>query len=322
MPSLAYTPEAEVEAAKFAVPPDIHADDLIFQWLLDVETEPNHDKARALVTEYYFLDGDRSARRLDGLIQEHHPDAAARRLTLFEFASGYGCVSRHLRKMSERYELLACDIHEQAVAFLRERLGVEAVLSHSDPHAFDAGSKFDIVFALSFFSHVPDRTFGAWIEALFSMVADNGLLIFTTHGRIPHESVNRPALDPSGYFFAPVSEQKDIPTEQYGSMIVTPFFVMERIGQCSYAALALFQEAFWWSHQDLFVVRKAPTDFCPQHPDRQLEQLHVEVTRLEQQIASDQVSMQTLHDEIEAIHRSTSWRVTAPLRKLRGLFGG
>ena len=241
MPELAYTPEAETEAAKFAVPRDIHADDFIFQFHLDVQP-PSRTNARAHVTEYYFLDGDRSAKRLDSVIQDHHPDAAARRLSLFEFASGYGCVSRHLQKMNEHYELVACDIHEQAVAFLRERLGVAAVQSHSDPHAFDAGAKFDVVFALSFFSHMPDRTFGAWIQALFSVVADNGLLIFTTHGRIAHEQLNRPVLDPSGYYFAPSSEQKDISTHEYGTMIVTPFYVMEQIRKCPCSAVALFQE--------------------------------------------------------------------------------
>jgi hypothetical protein len=229
--------------------------------------------------------------------------------------------------MDEHYGLVACDIHQQAIEFLCERLSVQAVLSQHDPHAFDAGDKFDVVFALSFFSHMPNRTFGAWIEALFSVLADDGLLIFTTHGRIAYEDVNRPVLDPSGYWFLSASEQKDIPTDEYGIMVATPFYVIEQIARCPSAAIALFREAFWWGKQDLFIVRRVRADFRPQRaiapavsPDPELGRLRSEMARLEQQITSGQADMRVLRDAIEAIHRSTSWRLTVPLRKLRNLF--
>jgi SAM-dependent methyltransferase len=241
---LADTPEAPSEAAKFGVSPDIHGDDFLFQYLVEVQTEPA--KARALVTEHYFFDGDRSAKRLDDLIREYHPRAATRRLSLFEFASGYGCVSRHLHKMNDRYDLVACDIHEQAVAFLGERMAVSAMLSHSDPRKFNPGAKYDIVFALSFFSYMPYRTFGAWIEALFATLADDGLLIFTTHGRIAHDDMSHPALAPGGYWFLTSSEQEDLLTDEYVAMIATPFYVMDQIARCPQAALILFQEGLWW----------------------------------------------------------------------------
>jgi len=220
-----------VEAAKFSVPPQIHAEDFLYQWHLEQNAEPDRDKARRLVTEYYFADGARSAAWLDDLIRKHHPAAGSRRLSLFEFASGYGCVSRHLRKMDDRYDLVACDIHPQAIDFLRQQLGVNAVLSCADPRGFDAKGKSDIVFALSFFSHMPDRTFGAWITALLEVLADDGLLIFTTHGRLLYELGNRPSLEPAGYVFYAGAEQKDLPSDDYGTTIATPFYVMEQIAQ-------------------------------------------------------------------------------------------
>jgi SAM-dependent methyltransferase len=273
----------EVEAAKFAVSPQIYADDFIYQWLLEVGWgwESDRDKARADATEYYFADGDRSAKRLDALVRQHHPAAASRRLSLFEFASGYGCVSRHLRKMDDRYELIACDIHPMAVKFLREQIGVNAVLSCSDPRDFDAKEKFDVVFALSFFTHMPDRTFGAWIVALFETLADDGLLIFTTHGRVPYEQQNCPVLEPAGYWFFAGSEQKDLPSDEYGITITTPFYVMDQIAGCAGAAVLLFQEAFWWDHQDVFIVRKVRTDFRP----RQVE-LHASLAAAEERISA------------------------------------
>jgi hypothetical protein len=40
------------------------------------------------------------------------------------------------------------------------------------------------VFALSFFSHMPDATFAAWLERLLSAVKRGGILVFTTRGAI------------------------------------------------------------------------------------------------------------------------------------------
>lgn len=264
MSTLVYCPEAEAEAAKFGVPPQIHTDDFIYQWLLDVPWggEPDRNKARARVAEYYFADGDQSARRLDDLIRQHHP-AASRKLSLLEFASGYGRVSRHLRAMDDRYDVVACDIHPNAVAFLRDQIGVNAVSSCTDPRDFDAQGKFDVVFALSFFTHMPHRTFAAWIKALLAALADDGLLIFTTHGRIVYEGQSCPALEPEGYWFAAGSEQQDISTDEYGVSITTPFYVMEQIAHCPHAAVVLFREALWWE-QDLFLVKKVRSDFRPQ----------------------------------------------------------
>lgn len=257
--------EAAAEAAKFAVPPDIHAEDYVFQYLLDAQTDPDRDKVRARITEYYFYDGDRSAKQLDALIRQFHPDAASRRLQLLEFASGYGCVSRHLRRMDDRYDLVACDLHPQAIDFLRERLDVAGVQSRSQPAELALDRHFDVVFCLSFFSHMPDRTFGDWIEALFSTLAQDGLLIFTTHGREAHIDTGYPALQPDGYWFASGSEQKDIPPDEYGCMVATPFYVIDRIARCHGAAVMFFQEAFWWGKQDVFIVRKVATDFRPRH---------------------------------------------------------
>jgi methyltransferase family protein len=333
MHRLANTLDAETEAGKFDVPPDIHADDFIYQHHVDIQTDADRDKARARVTQYYFFDGDRSAQRLDGLIRQYHPKAGSDRLALLEFASGYGCVSRHLRKMGDRYDLVACDIHPQAIDFLRERLDLSAVLSRSRPRDFVLDQSFDIVFALSFFSHMPDRRFGDWIEALFASLAEDGLLIFTTHGREAHTDMGRPALHPDGYWFAPVSEQRDIPTDEYGSMVATPFYVMERIARCPGAAAVFFHEAFWWGKQDLYIVRNVGTEFRPQRtaaqavmaaseaapPAPELARQQAELTRLKHEESRAQEEVQALRAAIDTIRRSTSWHVTRPLRALRAL---
>lgn len=118
MHRLAHVPEAAAAAAKFAVAADIHAEDFIFHHHIHIQSDSSRSRARPVVADHYFTDGNQSALKLDALVRQHHPQAGARRLSLLEFTSGYGCVSRHLRKMAERYELVACDIHPQAISFL------------------------------------------------------------------------------------------------------------------------------------------------------------------------------------------------------------
>ena len=73
---------------------------------------------------------------------------------LLEFASGYGCLSRHLVKMTDRYDVLSCDIHPAAVEFIDRQIGLQATLSHSRPDQLKLRQQFSVVFALSFFSHI------------------------------------------------------------------------------------------------------------------------------------------------------------------------
>ncbi|MBV9757901.1 MAG: class I SAM-dependent methyltransferase [Alphaproteobacteria bacterium] len=326
-PELADTPEAATHAARFGVPPAIHSGDFIYEHLLRTHRPLSEQQNRELVIDFYFADGDRSARRLDEVVRRFHPHAGARRLSLLEFASGYGCVSRHLGRMTDRYDLLACDIHPQAIDFLERRLDVRALLSRSDPADFKPGRQFDVVFALSFFSHIPDRNWGRWVAALFDCVAENGLLIFTAHGRIAHEDVNQPQLDAAGYWFLALSEQRDLPTDEYGTMIVTPAYAAGRIEACSHAALLFFQEGFWWEKQDTYVIRRVPNEFrqrtsASATPDAAaMARLQAENYWLNAENIRLMADDRTHREAVTGMRASTSWRVTAPLRALGRLLG-
>lgn len=246
-------------ASSFSVCSEIHEEDFIFEF----HTTSSWATNREQIVEYYFKDGHNSANQLNELIRRYHPNAAAAdKLSVFEFASGYGCVSRHLKNL-DGYRIVSCDIHPQAVRFLQDRIGVEAILSNSDPDKLHVAEKFDVVFALSFFSHMPPVTWGRWVRKLFDIVADGGLLIFTTHGRVGWKAVNRPPLESEGYWFHPISEQKDIPTEEYGTMIVTPFYVFDQLRPAGGASPIFFREALWWGTQDTYIVQKPRPDERP-----------------------------------------------------------
>lgn len=236
-------------ASRYGVSPAIHPEDHIYNFVMQ---HPSFTTDAARV-KYYFRDGAHSARTLNHVVDQHLPHR--RRLDLLEFASGYGCVSRHLVKM-DRFDTDCCDIHEQAMDFLRGEIGAKPVLSASLPAQLVLPRSYDVVFALSFFSHVPRRTWTPWLERLVQAVRPGGIIIFTTQGMASRMHFGYPEIPDSGFWFLASSEQIDLSTEDYGQTIVTPAFVQGEIAQLPDVELLDVDEGYWWSHQDLYVLRR------------------------------------------------------------------
>jgi cyclopropane fatty-acyl-phospholipid synthase-like methyltransferase len=237
-------------AASLDVPPNIHAEDFIYWFILD-QAFPTLDAA----IRYYFQGGAESSKKLTAICASlGHSE---RRIKLLEFASGFGMVSRHLKQNSQ-LDLTACDIHPAALEFLSSELGIRAISSTHSPDDFSVSEKFDIIFALSFFSHMPRETFGRWLRALFGTLASPGYLIFTTHGLASRQKYfGEPPLSDDGFFFRPQSEQKDLNTSEYGSTVSTPDFVIAEIFKHTGAPIVSYKHAHWWEHQDLWIVKRA-----------------------------------------------------------------
>jgi hypothetical protein len=108
-------------------------------------------------------------------------------------------------------------------------MGVETVLSRSKPRDFVPARKYDVCFALSFLSHLRETSWGPWLHRLYDLVNPVGLLIFTTHGYRSRRFFGSPSLNRVGYWFTGSSEQKDLPTAEYGQTIVTPGYVLSQI---------------------------------------------------------------------------------------------
>ncbi len=256
-------------AAREGVESAVHEKDFIYWFLVD----PHATNAKGGV-DYYFDDGAHSASKLTNLVSSTDLPKQSK-LRLLEFASGYGRVSRFLKK-NPGFDLVCCDIHPEAIEFLTRQIGVKTVQSGSSPARFSTPGKFDVVFALSFFSHMPRTTFGPWLRALFEALDVGGYLFFTTHGWATASRGNLHTLPADGFRFWPDSEQKDIHTSEYGSTIVVPEFVFKEIRRQTGSESISFQQAGWWNLQDLWVVKRdkldlPPAPSAPPTSDRQLE---------------------------------------------------
>lgn len=244
-------------AAPLNVTPVVDPHDYMFEFIVAIAKTPREGVFN------YFNAGSRAAQSLIEIVQSYRASADATEgtmLRILEFASGYGRMTRHLIHRLPNTELVCCDIHEQAVKFLEQVLGVRSKLSSKVPAEFMDRETYDVVTAISFFSHIPEPVFRPWIHALFDRLRPTGHFIFTTHGRpflrrVAADLYAMPELPPTGFFFAPTSEQKDLDEEEYGAMFVSEEFVASCFQGLGVAGFA-FQEGFWGG-QDLYVVQKA-----------------------------------------------------------------
>lgn len=243
--------EARDIAAAFDVAAEIHPQDYIFQFVLKGATS---DTAAA---QDYYEGGGVAAAWLRKVIETFRP--ADEPFSLLEFAAGYGRVSRHIAKALPQARLVASDIHPAAVGFLRQ-IGIEGHQSSPSPQTFSVDRRFDVIFALSFFTHMPKATWTAWLQALLRHLEPGGCLVFTTHG-VPGMKVmgsahqRSLAFDEDGFWFAPMSEQEDIDVAEYGSTGTSLRFVHRTIEECG-ASLFAFQER-GAGYQDVYIVRAA-----------------------------------------------------------------
>jgi hypothetical protein len=154
------TPEMEqlnaAAAMQLQVEPSIHPQDFIYRFCC---THPLLTLESGI--EYYFQDGRRSSAKLADLLAGF-TDLDPHCVRLLEFASGYGCVTRHFKKLPQ-FNLVACDIHQEAIDFLTHKIGVRSIMSKNRPAEFLLPDEYDVVFALSFFSHMPATMFGGWL---------------------------------------------------------------------------------------------------------------------------------------------------------------
>ncbi len=211
------------------------------------------DRDQALVT--YFGSGLRIFRALDRIVAWRF-GTWARVGRLLDFASGYGRVTRHLARALPAERVTIAEILPEAVEFQQRTMGVGGLVSTARPEGFHYAERFDLVLVTSLFTHLPEATFGAWLERLVSVLAPGGLLVFSTHDQ---SLLDGEALPESGLLFHPVSESDALAKEEYGSTWVSEAFVRRRLAAIGEGELSCHRvPRGLCNHQDLYLVAREP----------------------------------------------------------------
>ncbi len=175
---------------------------------------------------------------------------------VLEFASGHGRFTRHLVKALGHERVTVSDVVPGAVAFSTAQFGVRGFVSTSEPAALAWPGRYDLVFVLSLFSHLPRATWAAWLRRLWDAVAPGGVLVFTTHGDFAAQRAGV-TLDEQGFHFVGASESTAIDVQEYGTAFTSPGFVQTQIEALVPAPARWSVEPAWfWAHQDAFVLQR------------------------------------------------------------------
>jgi SAM-dependent methyltransferase len=177
--------------------------------------------------------------------------------SMLDFAAGYGRATRFFARALDPRRVTVAEIDPGAVRFQQETFGVRGVVSGHDPRSLSLDGSFDLVLAVSLFSHLPSDRFEAWLERLFRLVPEGGVLAFSTHG--PDLLPEGVALPASGIVFQPESETRRLAGDEYGTTWVSEEFVRRAVERTapSSARVSAHPRGLV-GHQDLYVVAKAP----------------------------------------------------------------
>lgn len=230
---------------------DVHADDDMFNHSLELTS------TRELGVMAYFRAGMQIQDAVRQIAVWHFGSLGAV-ADVCDFASGYGRSTRFLAAEISPQRVWAAEILPEAVTFQHDVLGVHSLLSKTDPVDLEIDQRFDLIYVSSLFSHLPDRTFAEWLDRLWGLLTDNGLLIMSVHD----ESLMRDEhgeMSASGHVFLPVTEVAALDTDDYGATFVAEHYVAAAIasvrgevapGSAMYRRLA----RSLCFHQDLYLV--------------------------------------------------------------------
>ncbi len=186
----------------------IHPQDEMYLYALK-NTDGRKDEALLR----YFSNGKRILDAVKQIV-EWYFDGFENISSFLDFASGYGRFSRFLLQEIPTNKIWVSDIYPAAVEFQKQQFGVEGIVSTNYPEDYQINQKFDCIFACSFFSHTPQKTFTGWLEKLYSCLTENGILIFSTHDlSLMTIETN---VEAEEIYFTPESESLFLNTEDYG----------------------------------------------------------------------------------------------------------
>jgi SAM-dependent methyltransferase len=112
---------------------------------------------------------------------------------ILDFGVGCGRVARHWAGLD--VDVHGCDYNPELVAWCRRNLPhVTARSNGLDPPLPYEDARFDLVCALSVFTHLTESRQRSWIAELRRVTRPRGLVLFTTHG--PSFRFSDPAWPP------------------------------------------------------------------------------------------------------------------------------
>lgn len=185
---------------------------------------------------------------------------------LLDFGSGFGRVTRVFAQKMPPSKISVFDVDFQGPAFCSSEFGVKLLHFNGDWNAVPF-SKYDVIWAGSVFTHLSLKYSKEMLQLLTTILASDGLLVFTTHGEIAlkklmngdygfHFSKYSKKVESEfaskGFSFVPYSYYQD---KNVGMTWITKENMVSLVDDAFNGELRLmkFKPGGWMNHQDVFM---------------------------------------------------------------------
>jgi SAM-dependent methyltransferase len=258
--------EEMVEAAdgRPYAPSHVHG---IFPFTIDTsgvikDIAPEDTMFREVDEDSYFRVGEAAIRVIEsvrGALPGTYEAPQIRRI--LDLPCGHGRVMRFLRVAFPDAEIAACDVDRSGVDFCAETFGATPFYSVEDPREIQIEGQYDLIWCGSLFTHLDMPAWEGFLDLFQRLLAHNGILIFSVHGRravnllrrgvndlgLGQERVGRllDAYDQHGFGFQEYPNQ-----EGYGISLSRASKVVSMLEQQPSWRLVTYTEMGWVSFQD------------------------------------------------------------------------
>lgn len=237
------------------------------------EISPNDEMYRT-DAEYYFQFGEAALHSV-GLAML----ATGRTVfsNILDLPCGHGRVLRKLKAAFPSARLTACDIDADSVDFCAKTFGATPVHSKEDPDEIELDGFFDLIWCGSLLTHLKADRWPHFLSLFESRLTDNGLLLFTVHGRFATELMQRrkhtygletaqqdallQALERDGFGYVEYEQSlKDsLSLSAYGISMSAPGWVFDQLQPRPFLRVVSYAERAWGG-QDVVACLKEPLD--------------------------------------------------------------
>ncbi len=226
----------------------IHKNDLMFAFHVY-----NHRKNLKEAIYSYFKIGIRTATNLNKIASRFNIKTDK----LLDFGSGYGRVSRFFPQVFPNAEITVSEVKGHSLKFQKAQFGFNGI-EHTQNAESLGNSTFDLILALSVFTHLPKTSFEAWLDKLINALHPKGGLVFTFNNittfkeHTPNPDFHYLTLSEDSSFSFVSDSLSD--TSEYGSTYVSHSYLNGFLKNYDVAFTFLKHE--YTPHQESIIVIK------------------------------------------------------------------
>ncbi len=195
--------------------------------------------------------------------------------SVLDIPCAHGRVLRHLVHLFPGATFHAFDLDRAGVEFCAKNFGATPVHSVEDLTKVDFGTRFDVIWVGSLFTHTSRKITRAWLAHLARFLTPQGIVVATFHGRwsqFVHEII--PFTDDlawgrivadfkrSGYGYRnyPVELGHSYMNGSYGVSLAKPNAILRDIEQIPGVRIHLYRERGWGDNHDVVAFGRPSYD--------------------------------------------------------------